>query len=250
MCRIQVSIMADNYIYCFHARNHRTSDACKMPISLRNFVRTGNYRMAAYSAGERVFKLRPNFAESCVPCSHCILYVCRLTKECTEEDLYNLFSAYGRICEIRLMVDREGYCRGFAFVRFENATTVCTIIDKCNGRNMYNVDGSNRFPIRVSHSLGAKLLVTGIPLDNSEELLEQIFKECLRGVTNVIVPENARDESLNRGYIFLTFNSFENAVVAREKIWYNKTAIWNPVCLAEWATPKMPSLTTNTVKEI
>lgn len=227
----------------FHAKLVRMAECNSIPDWTKNFVKNTDYRITAFSAGERILELLPpNSRKTCVPCSHCTIYVCRLPKECTEEHLYNLFSDYGQIQEIKLTIGKEGYTRGYAFIRYQHAKNACIAIKRCNGQNLYNVDDSKHFRIGISHSPGPQLLITGIPMDLTEASVEQTLEECLTGLESVLLPKNINDDSLNRGYAFATFDSYENASKARRKIWYYKTALWSSLCMVEWALPEMPSL--------
>ena|SRR3990167_441017 len=50
------------------------------------------------------------------------IYVGNLPYQTTSEDLDEAFSAYGKIAELKLIMDREtGRSKGFAFITFEDA---------------------------------------------------------------------------------------------------------------------------------
>lgn len=58
------------------------------------------------------------------------VFVGNLSWDATRKDLADLFSEYGTLTSVRLMVDREtGRSRGFAFVNFENTECASAAIE-------------------------------------------------------------------------------------------------------------------------
>jgi len=69
------------------------------------------------------------------------LYVGNLSYNTTQDDLEELFAAYGEIASINLITDREtGRPRGFGFVEMETEDAAAAAISALNGRE---VDGRN-----------------------------------------------------------------------------------------------------------
>jgi len=57
-----------------------------------------------------------------------------LNFRCTEDDLGNLFSQHGNVVNVRIVNDREtGRSRGFAFVEFDDPSSVQNAIQGLNG---------------------------------------------------------------------------------------------------------------------
>jgi len=64
------------------------------------------------------------------------IYVGNLPFTATEEDVRDMFAAYGEVDEVRLMTDREtGRARGFGFVKMA-ADTAQAAIRALNGKNL------------------------------------------------------------------------------------------------------------------
>ncbi|MDW8251852.1 MAG: RNA-binding protein, partial [Myxococcales bacterium] len=75
------------------------------------------------------------------------LYVGNLSFHTTEETLYQQFSQFGTIAEVKLMLDREtGQSRGFAFVSMTDADGARKAIAEMNGAFL---DGR---PLRVNEA--------------------------------------------------------------------------------------------------
>ena len=62
------------------------------------------------------------------------LFVGNLDSETTQEELRQLFEAYGQVMQIHIIRDRDsGLPRGFAFVEMTNAAEAETAIKALNG---------------------------------------------------------------------------------------------------------------------
>ena len=63
------------------------------------------------------------------------LYVGNLNFEANEEQVRELFSSYGEVQEVKIVMDRfTGRSRGFAFVRFDSADAAAKAKDALNGQ--------------------------------------------------------------------------------------------------------------------
>lgn len=64
------------------------------------------------------------------------IYVGNLIRSVTEDQLRELFSAYGEVTTVRIIKDREtGMVRGFAFVEMPNDEDAQKAIDALNGQD-------------------------------------------------------------------------------------------------------------------
>ena len=67
------------------------------------------------------------------------LYVGNLSWGATQDDLYELFSQYGKVARAQVISDREtGRSRGFGFVEMEDDAEAQRAIDALNGHNHDN----------------------------------------------------------------------------------------------------------------
>jgi len=65
------------------------------------------------------------------------LYVGSLPFSTTEEELHELFSAYGQITSVRIITDKfTGMSKGFGFVEMENLDDAQKAIEALNGSNL------------------------------------------------------------------------------------------------------------------
>lgn len=85
------------------------------------------------------------------PPANSVLGIFGLSLHTTERDIKDLFGKYGKINQIRLIVDkRTNKSRGFGFVYFDKTDDAKEAKRKCHG---LEVDGKN---IRVDYSIGER----------------------------------------------------------------------------------------------
>jgi cold-inducible RNA-binding protein len=64
------------------------------------------------------------------------IYVGNLSYQATEEELRELFEAYGEVSEVNMITDRDtGRSRGFAFVEMPNAQEGSAAIEALDGKD-------------------------------------------------------------------------------------------------------------------
>ena len=79
------------------------------------------------------------------------IFISNLPKETTEGDLSIVFSEYGEIMDCRIIHDKEGNSRCFAFLCYENIESTILAVDNLNGIKI----GKNN--ILVDHILEYKI---------------------------------------------------------------------------------------------
>lgn len=66
------------------------------------------------------------------------LYVKNLAEDMTEDALHEMFSKFGKVCNVVIMKDGKGNSRGFGFVNFESPEEARKAVDVLNGAQMGN----------------------------------------------------------------------------------------------------------------
>lgn len=67
----------------------------------------------------------------------CKLFVGGINYNSTEDLIYQAFSAYGKILQLRLIRDRiTGMSKGYAFITYDNAESVQNAISEMNGKKL------------------------------------------------------------------------------------------------------------------
>lgn len=111
------------------------------------------------------------------------VFVGKIPRDLTEDDLLPLFESIGSIYEMRLMMDLNGGNRGFAFVTFATPSDATKAIQQLN-----------RYEIRPKRFIGViksldncRLFVGGIPKDKTEEDILEEMSRLTDGVVRVIL---------------------------------------------------------------
>lgn len=108
------------------------------------------------------------------------LYVSKLKPESTNERLVEYFSNYGEVEEVKVLKDKEGNPRGFAFVTMADQSVVDTILEQ----KPQTIDGQTVFmrraipkddPDPLAQTITKKLFIGGL----NEEASEQDIKDVL-----------------------------------------------------------------------
>lgn len=173
----------------------------------------------------------------------CEVFVGRLPKDVTEDELFNLFSPFGRIREIRLMISPHlvppscsPHNRGFAFVGYtlrEDAQTAINTLQAVQ--------------IRPGHYIGVRqsvdnnrLFMGGLPRDKTKEEFEAEIRKnphC-SGMLQVIMYPSVSDRGRNRGFAFVEFASHRHAAIARRQLMKEKLSLWGKDICVDWAQPE------------
>lgn len=125
------------------------------------------------------------------------VFVGKLPRDLLEDSLLPLFQGVGTVYEMRLMMDLNGFNRGYAFVTFAKPADAARAIQTLNN---YEIR-PKRF-IGVIQSLdNCRLFVGGIPKDKIEEDIKEEMSRITDGVVRVIL---YRFVTTNAGTLSLT----------------------------------------------
>lgn len=119
------------------------------------------------------------------------VFVGKLPRDLMEDSLLPLFQTVGTVYEMRLMMDFNGYNRGYAFVTFSQPSDAIRAIQQLNN---YEIR-PKRFIGVIKSRDNCRLFVGGIPKDKTEEDIKREMSQLTDGIVNVI---------LYRFYIFLS----------------------------------------------
>ncbi|XP_063725846.1 heterogeneous nuclear ribonucleoprotein Q-like isoform X2 [Symsagittifera roscoffensis] len=167
------------------------------------------------------------------------VFLGKLPEDLYEDELIPLMEKCGKIYELRVIVDKEGYNRGFGFVTF---------CDKESAKNAVNTYANYRIRGRkIVCNLNVqftKLYVGGIPKDKTREQIFSAFSQEVEKLTDVVIQEPDDVSSLNgqnRGFCFLEFDCYFDAAAARRKLMSQRSSIaaWDNYrkFKVDWAIP-------------
>lgn len=148
------------------------------------------------------------------------VFVGRLPRDATEDDVHELFAECGEIVSVRMPTDREtGQTKGIAFVDFADADAAAKACE-LNGTDLrgstLNINPADQKPKAAPRDDTKTVFVKGFDRYQGEEevrtQLTQAFAECGK-VVNVRLPTYPDDGNL-RGFAFIEFadaNAVEKA---------------------------------------
>ncbi|CAL1293522.1 unnamed protein product, partial [Larinioides sclopetarius] len=162
------------------------------------------------------------------------IFIGKLPRDVYEHELVPLCEQFGKIYELRLMMDFNGENRGYAFVTYTNNEDASKAI---KGLDDYEIR-SNRH-IGVCKSIdNCRLFIGGIPKDkNKDEIMNEISK-FTEGVSKVILYSSILDKTKNRGFAFVEYESHRAAAMARRKLIANSVKLFDHEIAVDWAQPE------------
>lgn len=183
--------------------------------------------------GQRRFGPPPNW-EGPPPPRGSEIFIGKLPREIFEDELVPIFSRFGTIYELRLMMDFSGSNRGYAFVTYTTRVEAYKAIKELNG---YEIRPGRQIGV-VKSVDNCRLFVGGIPRNKTkEEIFEELSKR-VQGIVDVILYKNCFDRRLNRGFAFVEFTSHRAAAMARRTLVPGYVKIWDQEVMVDWAEPE------------
>ncbi|XP_052785533.1 heterogeneous nuclear ribonucleoprotein R-like isoform X2 [Mya arenaria] len=172
------------------------------------------------------------------PPEHREISVSKIPPDWYEDKLVPVFEKFGRIYELRIMIDNiTGLTRNFCYVKYCDETENIAALDKID---MLEIEDGIELKANFS-SCNKRLFVGNLPKTETAEALKQTFEPFVEGLTDaeVFVSEEMKEEGLkNRGFVFLEFKNHGMAADAKriipgigEKIYEGK------LLKVEWAEP-------------
>lgn len=148
------------------------------------------------------------------------VFIKNLDPQITSKDLFDTFSAFGKIGSCKIATDELGVSRGFGYVLFEDPSAADAAIERMNGMIM------NDRQIHVSRHVSKKerlhkleelranytnLYIKNIDANVTEDEFTTLFSQYGKIVSHSL-PLNP--EGLSRGFGFVNFESHDQAVKA------------------------------------
>lgn len=114
---------------------------------------------------------RPRFSE---------IFIGKLPRDYFEDELIPVLDRYGKLWEVRILLNEKGEGRGFAFATFYEPSVAHNILKALNGRDIPGRP-PNRFSISMSkqHSL---VVIKNLPRGKTREALLKDFEEYFEGI--------------------------------------------------------------------
>jgi heterogeneous nuclear ribonucleoprotein R len=180
----------------------------------------------------------PIVAPIVAPPSGCECFVGKLPRDLFEDELIPVFEKYGRIWDLRLMIDpSSGYSKGYCFVTYCEKTDAQTAAKALND---FEIRQGKEMRVNISVA-NIKLFIGNIPKTKTKEELKTEFTKIVEGLAEVIIyhqGETENDKVKNRGFCFLEFIDHKSASVAKRKLGSSRfNRVFNREIAVDWADP-------------
>uniref|UniRef100_A0A8C9XB79 APOBEC1 complementation factor n=1 Tax=Sander lucioperca TaxID=283035 RepID=A0A8C9XB79_SANLU len=163
------------------------------------------------------------------------IFVGKLPRDLFEDELVPLCEKFGKIYEVRMMMDFNGNNRGYAFVTFGNKLEAKAAMKQLNN---YEIRNGRLLGVCASVD-NCRLFVGGIPKTKKREEILTEMRKVTDGVVDVIVYPSAADKSKNRGFAFVEYESHRAAAMARRKLLPGRIQLWGHAIAVDWAEPEV-----------
>lgn len=195
------------------------------------------------SNGQRISFL--DGADSMVPVKGTEVFVGNLPHDLYEDELIPLFSKIGKIYSVRLMLDFFGRNRGFAFIQYYAIDAAYFAVTNLNN---FTVRGKTKIAVCLSVD-NRRLFIGNIPKDKSMTEIRSVLVKYVDGIVDVIVYADPYNPVLNRGFVFVEFESHRLAAIARRHLAPGNLSLWGQVAFVDWAEP-LPVLSPQITQQV
>lgn len=163
----------------------------------------------------------------------CEVFVSRLPADVYFEALFPIFSKYGRIHQIRVMLTPNGlYNKGLTYISYFDDSSAANAIQALND---YEIAPGCRMKVEISLD-NRRLYVGGIPHTKlRDEIWKELIKQGIFGIVDVIVYRSYSCPWNNRGFAFVEFESHQRAAIVNAAF-KNLELFGSPVTL-DWSVP-------------
>ncbi|XP_048089313.1 APOBEC1 complementation factor isoform X2 [Alosa alosa] len=202
--------------------------------ALRTLIQRTGYHLHQEN-GQRRYGGPPPGWEGPPPERGSEIFVGKLPRDLFEDELVPLCEKFGKIYEVRMMMDFNGNNRGYAFVTFGTKHEAKTAMKHLNN---YEIRNGRLLGVCASVD-NCRLFVGGIPKTKKKEEILAEMKKVTDGVVDVIVYPSAADKSKNRGFAFVEYESHRAAAMARRKLLPGRIQLWGHAIAVDWAEPEV-----------
>lgn len=187
------------------------------------------------TTGQRKYGGPPPGWEGPSPGNGCEVFCGKIPKDMYEDELIPLFEKWGKIWDLRLMMDpMSGLNRGYAFITY---TTREEALEAVRQLNDFELRKGKKLGVTISYN-NHRLFVGNIPKNRDrDELLEEFGKHA-PGLTEVIIYSSPDDKKKNRGFCFLEYESHKAASLAKRRLGTGRIKVWSCDIIVDWADPQ------------
>eukprot|EP01083_Nonionella_stella_P247737 858594_1 len=138
-------------------------------------------------------------------------FVVNLPRKVENKELHEIFSKHGTIKDIRIQRNDRGMCRGFAYVEFEETSSVNEAITALHNFNFRDKVLSVQHS-RSDRSSQFTVFIRGLPHAECDDELRELFKECGK-ITEIRRAFEKRGHD-PKPFGFVTFDNVQSVTAA------------------------------------
>lgn len=191
------------------------------------------------TTGQRKYGGPPPGGDPQQPGSGHEIFCGKLPRDVFEDELIPLFEKYGKIWDMRLMMDPlTRMTRGYAFITFCEKEAANEAVAQLQN---YEIRPGKQLKVNISIA-NVRLFVGNIPKNKSRDEIKEEFGKRTEGLVDVIVygsADNAKQK--NRGFAFLEYDSHKAASNAKRKLQVGPNReppkFWQTEVIVDWADP-------------
>ncbi|XP_006630436.1 APOBEC1 complementation factor isoform X1 [Lepisosteus oculatus] len=202
--------------------------------ALRSLIQRTGYNLVQEN-GQRKYGGPPPDWDGRPPERGSEIFVGKLPRDLFEDELVPLCEKFGKIYEVRMMMDFNGNNRGYAFVTFSNKQEAKNAMKQLNN---YEIRNGRLLGVCASVD-NCRLFVGGIPKTKKRDEILAEMRKVTDGVVDVIVYPSAADKTKNRGFAFVEYESHRAAAMARRKLLPGRIQLWGHAIAVDWAEPEV-----------
>ncbi|CAL8284108.1 unnamed protein product [Merluccius merluccius] len=203
-------------------------------VALRALIQRTGYQLLQEN-GQRRYGGPPPGWEGPPPERGSEIFVGKLPRDLFEDELVPLCEKFGKVYEVRMMMEFNGNNRGYAFVTFTTKQEAKTAMKQLNN---YEIRNGRLLGVCASVD-NCRLFVGGIPKTKKREEILTEMRKVTDGVMEVIVYPSAADKTKNRGFAFVEYESHRAAAMARRKLLPGRIQLWGHAIAVDWAEPEV-----------
>ncbi|MDR3736094.1 MAG: hypothetical protein P4L10_11225 [Acidobacteriaceae bacterium] len=150
------------------------------------------------------------------------IFVKNLSGETRSIDVFNFFSAFGKIFSCRVKYNTNNQCKGYGYVQFENKEGADKALAEGNGKELKGSKVEVQ-PFKAREARSAilsrynNLFVKSIPKKFTNKDMTELFAPYGEIISAVVI-KDTQDAKENRGFGFVCFKKVEDARNAEEKL--------------------------------
>jgi len=135
------------------------------------------------------------------------MFIGGLNWDTTDEGLRDYFSQFGKVDACTIMRDPPGTSRGFAFLTFEDAASVNTVLSREHVLDGKAIDPKRAIP-REEHLRNTRYFVGGLSPSTTSDSMREFFGAYGKVVDATVMVD--RESGRSKGFGFVTFEDASN----------------------------------------